>query len=128
MVTNVFMNLANTAFTEALMKRMTISLLALAAWPAVAAPLESAQPRVTNRPVEQFVGCFVASQKRASLPWSFVPKDHGGTISNLGASERAAIYFVGISDRGARREVRIEYASAAAPASRAIIGAVDQCI
>ena len=73
-----------------------ITIFALAVWaasPATAAPLAKPGARVTSKPVEEFVGCFVAGQRRASLPWWFVPKDHGGTISNMGANDGRPAYF-----------------------------------
>lgn len=109
----------------------TITMFALAVWascPAAAAQSRDTSLRSTSKPVEQFVNCFVAAQERASLPWWFVPKDHGGTISNLGAKGVRSAYFVGVSDLGSRRQIRLELASTQGPADRMIAQAVEQCI
>lgn len=108
-----------------------ITIFALAAWaasPTAAAPFGNAGARVTSKPVDQFVSCFVAGQRRASLPWWFVPKDHGGTISNVGANDGRPGYFLAVSDAGSRREIALAMASAATPLDRALVKAVDQCI
>ena len=108
-----------------------ITIFALALWvasPAAAAQLGSTDARVTSKPVDKFVSCFVAGQQRASLPWWFVPKNHGGTISNLGANDGRSAYFLAVSDLGSRREVALTMASATTPLDRAVVRAVDQCI
>lgn len=108
-----------------------ITIFALALWvatPAAAAQLGNADARVTSKPVDEFVSCFVASQRRASLPWWFVPKDHGGTISNVGANDGRSAYFLAVSDLGSRREVALTMASATTPLDRTIRRAVEQCI
>jgi hypothetical protein len=121
--------MGNAIFTEVVMKLITI--FALAAWmtsPAGAAQIADAAPRVTSKPVDQFVSCFVAGQQRASVPWWFVPKEHGGTISNLGAANGRPAYFLAVLDRGPRREVRLTMASTNTQVDRAVAQAVDQCI
>lgn len=111
------------------MKRITIFALALwASSPAAALQSGGAVERSTSKPVAQFVRCFVAAQEQASLPWWFVPKDHGGTISNLGANGARSVYFVGVSDLGSIRKVRLELASNEASGNRSIAQAVNQCI
>lgn len=111
------------------MNRVTIFALAIfVSSPSAAAPLRDTALRSTSKPVEQFVSCFVAVQERASLPWWFVPKDHGGTLSNLGANGARSGYFVGVSDLGSVRQVRLELASNQGRADRMVTKAVDQCI
>jgi hypothetical protein len=110
----------------------TITIFALAAWAssgAIAAGLPNASARVTSKSADQFVGCFVAAQQRESMPWWFVPKAGGGTISNLGAvRDSRAAYFVAVSDRGSRREVRIEQVVAGSPVASSVIRDLDRCI
>ena len=111
------------------MKLITIFALALwAASPAGAAQPGNANARATSKPVDQFVGCFVAGQRSASLPWWFVPKDHGGTISNMGANDGRPTYFLEVSDLGSRREVRLAMASLGTPMDSSVAQAVAQCI
>jgi hypothetical protein len=111
------------------MKMITIfALAACMTSPAGAAQIGDAATRVTSKPVDEFVGCFVAGQQHASVPWWFVPKDHGGTISNLGAADGRPAYFLAVLDRGPRREVRLTMANSTTPMDRAIARAVDQCI
>ena len=119
----------NAMLTEAVMK--TITIFALAVWassPAAAAQAGGAVEHSTSKPIEQFVRCFVAAQEQASLPWWFVPKDHGGTISNLGASGARNVYYLDVSDDGSIRKVRLELASSEASADRSIARAVKECI
>jgi hypothetical protein len=120
--------LDNAIFTEAVMKVITIFALALLVASSVSAAQVGGAARVTSKPVDKFVSCFVAGQQRASSPWWFVPKDHGGTISNLGANDGRSAYFLAVSDLGSRREVALTMASERMPLDRAVVRAVDQCI
>jgi hypothetical protein len=79
----------------------------------------------TTKSVEQFGGCFVAAQERARRAWSYVPRDNGGTFSNLGARGARGLYFLAVSDRGAAREIRLE---TAAKTDSAVAKAIDQCV
>ena len=65
----------------------------------------------TTKSTQAFADCFARSQDRQSAAWAFVPKQHGGTFSNLGASSPAAPYFLLISDRGTRRELQLQNAA-----------------
>lgn len=80
---------------------------------------------VTAKSTEQFFGCFANSQDNAGLPWSFVPKEDGGTFSNLGARSGVSAYFVVVSDRGARREIRVEGSGGS---EAGVSRAVSQCV
>jgi hypothetical protein len=75
---------------------------------------------VTSKTAVDFSDCFAAGQDRNSESWWFVPKTGGGTFSNLGAAGVDKPYFVTISDRGSRRTIRLEGASA--------IRGVERCI
>lgn len=68
---------------------------------------------VTPKSTQDFASCFARSQDRRGTAWWFVPRDHGGTLSNLGAKSGAATYFIVISDRGTRREIALDPRSAA---------------
>lgn len=83
-----------------------LSVIVNAAAPRLDAP--PAPVLTTAKSAQAFTDCFARSQDRQSAAWAFVPKKHGGTFSNLGASSAAAPYFLVISDRGERREIRIE--------------------
>ena len=77
----------------------------------------------TAKSTEQFASCFGNTQDHLRQAWWFVPKEDGGTFSNLGAKNVAAAYFVVVSDRGARRQVRLE-----GDGANAVNRAVLQCI
>jgi hypothetical protein len=96
-----------------------------AAGSAAAAP--AIAPSATARSVDDFGTCFVAAQERASLAWSFVPNARGGTFSNLGAKGVTNGYFLVVSDRGSRRELRLEPATAAAGLDARVVRAVARC-
>jgi hypothetical protein len=88
--------------------------------------LDSSAPAAaftTVRSTEQFASCFGNTQDRVRQAWWFVPKEDGGTFSNLGAKNVAAAYYVVVSDEGARRQVRLEGEGA-----NAVNRAVLQCI
>jgi hypothetical protein len=88
--------------------------------------VESSAPATsftTGKSTEQFASCFGNTQDRVRQAWWFVPKEDGGTFSNLGAKTNAAAYFVVVSDRGARRQVRLE-----GDGAKAVNRAVLQCI
>jgi hypothetical protein len=103
-----------------------VSVIASAAAPA--APARQGASVATSKSVAQFGGCFVAAQERASLAWSYVPKPHGGTFSNVGATGVARPYFLAVSDRGPKRVIRLEPANASAPVDPRVASAVDQCV
>jgi hypothetical protein len=94
---------------------------------ALAAPSpQQGLSRATPKGTEPFATCFATSQDRSAQPWWFVPKAHGGTVSNLGAHGVDPPYVVDIADKGATREVRVTLASASA--DRSVLRAVDSCI
>ena len=104
-----------------------VTLISVAA--SAAAPVTHARPGAatfaTAKSVEQFGGCFVPAQDRARRAWSYVPRENGGTFSNLGARGARGLYFLAVSDRGATREIRLEAAGHADPA---VSQAIDQCV
>src|SRR4051794_8887960 len=63
---------------------------------------------VTPKSTEDFASCFARSEDKRGAAWWFVPRDRGGTFSNLGSKSDAAIYFVVIKDRGVRREIAFD--------------------
>jgi hypothetical protein len=67
---------------------------------------------VTPKSTQDFASCFARSEERRGAAWWFVPRNHGGTISNLGAKGGAATYFIVVNDRGARREIAFDQRSA----------------
>jgi hypothetical protein len=77
----------------------------------------------TQKSTEQFASCFGNTQDHLRQAWWFVPKEDGGTFSNLGAKNAAPAYFVVVSDRGQRRQVRLEGVGASL-VNRAVL----QCI
>lgn len=77
----------------------------------------------TAKSTEQFATCFGNTQDHVRQAWWFVPKEDGGTFSNLGAKTNAAAYYVVVSDQGARRQVRLE-----GDGANAVNRAVLQCI
>ena len=81
-------------------------------------------PVVTAKSTEQFAACFAKAQDKRSSAWWFVPREHGGTFSNLGAKSVRNPYFVVISDRGAHREIELRSANSESPVARE----VNQCI
>lgn len=111
------------------MKQVGIVILIIVAATA-AAPSARAAPRPvtleTSKTVEQFDGCFVHAQDRASLAWSYIPQSRGGTFSNFGAKGTRDLYFLAILDRGSTRQLRLD--SAGATVDSRVAGAVDQCV
>jgi hypothetical protein len=93
--------------------------------PFAAQEFSPAKSFVTAKSTEQFSGCFANTQDSGGTPWSFVPKDNGGTFSNLGARSGASAYFLVVSDRGSRRELRLE---GSGRTEIAVSSAVSQCV
>jgi hypothetical protein len=79
---------------------------------------------VTPKSTQDFASCFARSQEKRGAAWWFVPRNHGGTFSNLGSKSVAASYFVVINDRGVRREIALDQRSAADDQREVI----NQCI
>src|SRR3982750_2731246 len=63
---------------------------------------------VTPKSTQDFARCFASNQDKRGSAWWFVPREKGGTFSNLGAKSGAATYFVVINDRGTRREIALD--------------------
>jgi hypothetical protein len=63
---------------------------------------------LTTKSANQFASCFADTQDNSGLPWAYVRKEDGGTFSNLGPRPLSSAYFVVVSDRGGRRDVRLE--------------------
>lgn len=105
-----------------------VVLVSVAASAAAPSPRAVHKPATveTNKTVEQFGGCFVNAQDRASLAWSYIPQSRGGTFSNFGARGARAPYFLAVLDRGSTHQVRLE--SAGSTIDPRVSGAVDQCI
>jgi hypothetical protein len=111
------------------MKQVGIIILISVAATAAAPAARAAQRPVTletSKTVEQFSGCFVNTQDRASLAWSYVPQSRGGTFSNFGAKGTRVPYFLAVLDRGSTRQVRLDSASASVDSR--VARAIDQCI
>ena len=111
------------------MKQIGIIVLVSVAATAAAPPARAAQRAVTletSKSVEQFGGCFVNAQDRASLAWSYIPQSRGGTFSNFGAKGTRVPYFLAVLDRGSRRQIRLD--SAGSTIDPRVAGAVDQCV
>ena len=91
-----------------------MKILGLAGLFAISASAASsgAAPFATAKSIEQFAQCFANAQDRAGKAWWFVPKQHGGTFSDLGATAVRAAYLVTIDDRGSKREIRVPQGSA----------------
>ena len=79
---------------------------------------------VTPRSTQDFASCFTRSEERRGAAWWFVPRDHGGTLSNLGTKSSAATYFVVVNDRGARREISLDQHGP----NSSVREALNQCI
>ena len=113
------------------MKQVGIFVLVSVAASAAAPSPHAAHKPVTletTKTVEQFGGCFVNAQDRASLAWSYIPQSRGGTFSNFGARGARAPYFLAVLDRGPKRQVRLEAASTGSGIDPRVSEAVDQCI
>ena len=79
---------------------------------------------VTPKSTQDFASCFARSQDRHGAAWWFVPRDHGGTFSNLGANSGAATYFIVINDRGTKREIALDQRNPGSGARQAL----NECI
>ena len=101
-----------------------ISVVASAAAPTPQPASSRAAAIVTAKSTRAFAECFARTQDRLSAPWWFVPKENGGTFSNLGAPAVTKPYFLAVTDRGRHREISLEDA---APNGAEAQG-VSQCI
>lgn len=79
---------------------------------------------VTPKTTQDFASCFTRSQDKRGAAWWLVPREHGATISNLGAKSDAAVYFIVVHDLGGRREIALDQRGANANAHKAL----DQCL
>jgi hypothetical protein len=109
------------------MKQLGIIVALAASTSAIAAPPPAASSVTTHKSVAEFGGCFVAAQERAGLAWSYVPKPHGGTFSNVGNTGATGLYFLAVSDRGSARELRLEPAAPASSIDARVSRAVSRC-
>lgn len=99
-----------------------ISVVAIAAAPA---PRQAAPaPLQTLKSAPEFADCVAQSQDKQQAAWWFVPSDHGGVFSNLGAGTDRKAYFVVIKDKGKLREVALRDTAPGHPITKA----VTQCI
>lgn len=79
---------------------------------------------VTPKTTQDFATCFTRSQDEHGAAWWLVPREHGATISNLGAKSDAAVYFVVVHDLGSRREIALDQRGADSAARKAL----NQCL
>lgn len=113
--------------TSGRMKKLGILIALAASSTAIAAPAPGVPPITTAKSVAEFGGCFIAAQERAGLAWSFVPKAHGGTFSNMGAQGASNSYFLAVADRGKARELRLEAADGSGRVDQDVARAVSRC-
>ena len=108
------------------MKEIGIVILLSVAVTAAAPGPQAYRPAVyvTPKSTEDFASCFARAEDRRGSAWWFVPRGHGGTLSNLGSKSGAATYFIAINDRGGRREVAVDPRSADAAPRQAL----NECI
>jgi len=104
---------------------LSVIISAAAPTSATSSEYKPAKSLITAKSTDQFASCFASTQDDSGLPWAYVRKDDGGTFSNLGPRSLSSAYFVVVSDRGARREVRLEGNGAK---EIGINRAVDQCV
>lgn len=64
---------------------------------------------VTPKSTHDFATCFTRSQERRGAAWWYVPREHGGMLSNSGAKGVASPYYLVVNDRGARREIALDH-------------------
>ena len=79
---------------------------------------------VTPKTTQDFASCFTRKEEKRGAAWWYVPRENGGTISNLGAKSGAATYFVVINDRGTKREIALDQRSPGDGPRKAL----NQCI
>lgn len=82
----------------------------------------------TSKTVEQFSGCFINAQDRASQAWAYIPQSRGGTFSNFGARGARVPYFLAVLDRGSTRQLRLETTIAGSTIDTSMVEAVGQCV
>jgi hypothetical protein len=92
------------------MREIGIVILLSVAVTAAAPGPQAYRPSVylTPKSTQDFASCFARVEDRHGAAWWFVPRNHGGTISNLGSKNGAATYFIAINDRGGRREIALD--------------------
>ena len=74
--------------------------------------------------LDQFGACFARAQEAKGAAWSFVPSEHGGTFSNIGASTGGAeAYIVKFTEGRRANALRL---LAASPRDGAA-AAIEQC-
>jgi hypothetical protein len=102
-----------------------VTLLSVAVTAAAPGP-QAYRPSVylTPKSTQDFASCFARVEDRRGAAWWFVPRNHGGTLSNLGSKNGAATYFIAINDRGGRREIALDQRDADAVSRKAL----NECI
>ena len=98
-----------------------VTLLSVAITAAAPAP-QAYRPSVyvTPKTTQDCATCFTRSQDEHGAAWWLAPREHGATISNLGAKSDAAVYFIVVHDLGARREIALDQGGANAAAREAL--------
>ena len=87
------------------MLNVSILLLAvMASNPEREAPLLRA---TTTKSLNDFGACFARAQDSASRPWAFMPTENGGTFTNAGASQPAAVYWLRVSESKSLNRIRL---------------------
>jgi hypothetical protein len=99
-----------------------VTLLSVAA--TAAAPNSAQSHLFTAKPSNEFIQCFARSQETHAAAWAFMPKEDGGTFSNLGAPSVTKPYFLVVTDRGHRREIVLANATQGSTEERG----VGECI
>ena len=102
-----------------------VTLLSVAVTAAAPGP-QTYRPSVylTPKSTQDFASCFARVEDRHGAAWWFVPRNHGGTLSNLGSKSGAPTYFIAINDRGGRREIALDQRDADAAPRKAL----NECI
>lgn len=94
---------------------------------ASAAPAPQPLLRTTTmKSADAFASCFAGTQDKAAKAWAFLPRESGGTFTNVGASGTAAPYWVQVKTGIHGGNVRL-FSDGGADASSSLIRAVEQC-
>lgn len=83
---------------------LSVAITAAAPGPDAYRPAVYATPKSTH----DFATCFTRSQERRGAAWWYLPREHGGMLSNSGAKGVASPYYLVVNDRGARREIALD--------------------
>jgi hypothetical protein len=75
--------------------------------PAMATPVER-PAATTQRSVNAFRDCFIASQEQAKRPWAYVLNaDSGGTFSTVAAADGESPYSLAVRENRGMRHVAL---------------------